>query len=64
MVGDFERVPLTPVIPGRPGASAMRHPTGARTRAPKGAANPESIFQRLVFMLGWTAPDGIDCARL
>src|SRR5205085_3030525 len=38
------------VIPGRPGASEMRHPTGARTRAPRGAASPESIFQRPVFM--------------
>ena len=30
----------------------------------RAAANPESIVQRRVFMLGWTAPNGIECARL
>src|SRR5207237_3151689 len=45
------------VIPGRPGASKMRHPTGARTRAPRGAASPES-FQRPVFMDSGPRPSG------
>src|SRR5947207_11464377 len=36
----------------------MRHPTGARTRAPRGAESPESIFQRLVFMDSGPRPPG------
>src|SRR5438046_10199320 len=36
----------------------MRHPTGARTRAPRGAASPESIFQRPVFMDSGPRPSG------
>src|SRR5437588_4636362 len=36
----------------------MRNPTGARTRAPRGAASPESIFQRPVLMDSGPRPSG------
>jgi protein ImuB len=47
-----------PVIPGRLGASEMRHPTSARIRAPRGAASPEPINTGL-----WNMGSGPAAAR-